>query len=388
MVDFNVGVVVAAAGSGTRLGGSVPKQYHRILDKPLMFYPLETFLDNLWVTRVALVVDNVEKVKAMLQECGCSNIQKVTVVKGENTRHRSIRAGLLELHKQFADELRVVVVHDGVRPLVPHSLLRELVLGADKHGAAGAVRPLVSTVLRSGQDGFLVDSLDRSLHVASETPQAFQLSVLLSAYNKCSEEDLDHGTECLHLTLKHCGIKAKLVQGSEDLWKVTHRKDLLLATTAIKQKGNNVCIIAAEKTAVISQLLDSVGSVANAVRHIVSTVCSSDVDNLTYNTVIVFHEQEIQQDTHLVDFASMLDTDKLGLIIHVIDNASVEGMQGMSVYNLQRSGRSMAHHYEKLRKGVVIIHCISGSDDTQLVDLLTTLVKADPQTFSGQTLFI
>lgn len=77
-----------------------------------------------------------------------------------------------------------------------------------------------------------------------------------------------------------------------------------------------------------------------------------------------------------------------GLIIHVIDNANVEGMQAMSVYNLHRSGRSMAHHYEKLRKGVVIIHSISCSEDTQLVDLLTTLVQADPLTFSGQTLFI
>lgn len=82
------------------------------------------------------------------------------------------------------DELRVVVVHDGVRPLVPPALTQELVLCAEQHGAAGAVRPLVSTVLRSSQESFLVESLDRSIHVASETPQAFQLSILWSAYNK------------------------------------------------------------------------------------------------------------------------------------------------------------------------------------------------------------
>lgn len=78
-----------------------------------------------------------------------------------------------------------------------------------------------------------------------------------------------------------------------------------------------------------------------------------------------------------------------GLIIHVIDNASVEGLQAMSVYSLSRSGRSMAHRYEKLRKGVVVVHCVlSGDNDSQLIDLLTSLLQADPLTFSGQTLFV
>lgn len=80
--------------------------------------------------------------------------------------------------------MNVVVVHDGARPIVPQSLVMELVRGAEQHGAAGAVRPLVSTVLRVTSDSFLADSLDRSLHVASETPQAFQLEILTMAYNK------------------------------------------------------------------------------------------------------------------------------------------------------------------------------------------------------------
>lgn len=69
-----------------------------------MFYALEGFLNIKWVTRIALVVDNPEKVVPMLQEYGFSNTQKVTVVKGELTRHRSIKAGLQELHKKFSGE--------------------------------------------------------------------------------------------------------------------------------------------------------------------------------------------------------------------------------------------------------------------------------------------
>ncbi|XP_054290895.1 D-ribitol-5-phosphate cytidylyltransferase-like [Macrosteles quadrilineatus] len=390
MSDLKVGVVIPAAGRGTRLGGPVSKQYRKILDKPLLMYSLEAFLDITWINKIILVVDSMEKVQAMLQEFGYETSPRIVLVKGRETRHRSIKAGVLELQKQFSDEVNVVVVHDGARPIVPPSLVMELVRGAEQHGAAGAVRPLVSTVLRVTSDSFLADSLDRSLHVASETPQAFQLEILTMAYNKCSEEDLNHGTECLALVLKYCGTKAKLIPGPEDLWKVTHKQDLYLAAVTIKRKNNNVCIISTEKNAIINTLVDSLNiSAAQTVRHVVSPedTDSNNTDQHTFNIVICFHQQEIQ-DTQLVDFAPMLDTVNQGLIIHVIWNASVEGLQTKSVYSLQKSGRSMSHHYDKLRKGVVVIHCISGNEESQLISLLTTLVQADPLTFSGQTLFI
>lgn len=80
--------------------------------------------------------------------------------------------------------LKVVIVHDAARPLVPSELVEELVVAAEEHGAAGAIRPLISTVLQANSDGFLDHSLDRCKHVSSETPQAFQFDILTSAYNK------------------------------------------------------------------------------------------------------------------------------------------------------------------------------------------------------------
>lgn len=78
----------------------------------------------------------------------------------------------------------MVIVHDAARPLVPSELVEELVVAAEAHGVAGAIRPLVSTVLQTNSDGFLDHSLDRSKHVSSEMPQAFQFDILTSAYNK------------------------------------------------------------------------------------------------------------------------------------------------------------------------------------------------------------
>lgn len=65
-----------------------------------MLYALEEFLNINWISRVALVVDSPERVQVILQESGCGS-QRVVIVKGEVTRHRSIKAGLLELQKQF-----------------------------------------------------------------------------------------------------------------------------------------------------------------------------------------------------------------------------------------------------------------------------------------------
>lgn len=152
------------------------------------------------------MVDDPRNVEALLQE---SNCHKVLVVQGESTRHRSIRAGLQALTKRgivdsitlfylstnfyfylslcdfcLESELRVVIVHDAVRPIVPEDLVEQLVRAADENGAAGAVCPLISTVLSAGCDGSLQTALDRKSHLASETPQAFVTNVLVSSYNK------------------------------------------------------------------------------------------------------------------------------------------------------------------------------------------------------------
>lgn len=114
---------------------------------------------------------------------------------GRATRHRSIRVGLSALSD---DPPEVVVIHDGVRPLVPLPTLRQVVTAAAERGAAGAVRPLVSTVLRpaaapkaskqqksAGGHEVLQESLVRNDFRNSEMPQAFRYPVITQAYDRC-----------------------------------------------------------------------------------------------------------------------------------------------------------------------------------------------------------
>ncbi|CAB4039501.1 Hypothetical predicted protein, partial [Paramuricea clavata] len=75
-----------------------------------------------------------------------------------------------------------------------------------------------------------------SKFVASEMPQAFQYDVILNAYRKCTQDDFDFGTECLHLAFKYSSVRAFLIDGPDYLWKVTYKKDIFAAEGIIKER--------------------------------------------------------------------------------------------------------------------------------------------------------
>ncbi|XP_078618103.1 D-ribitol-5-phosphate cytidylyltransferase-like [Branchiostoma floridae x Branchiostoma japonicum] len=242
-VDFPVSVVLPAAGSGERMGLSTPKQFCSVLGRPLLYYTLQAFLSVGWVREIIVVVsqDWLQETSEILQHFPTPSRSKVTVVAGASTRHRSIWNGL----KAVGTDTDVVVLHDAVRPLVEEDYLRRIVLAAEEHGAAGAVRPLISTVVSPTKtDGMLDHSLDRSQYQASEMPQAFRYPAIMEAYQKCSDHDLDFGTECLHLVQKYAGVSAKLLLGPSSLWKVTLRKDLYAIEGVLKEElWKNVVIL-------------------------------------------------------------------------------------------------------------------------------------------------
>ncbi|XP_070175424.1 uncharacterized protein [Littorina saxatilis] len=194
-----------------------------------------------WIQSIVISTSkrHVEELRELVSRYG---FDKVVVVEGGSTRHRSIHAGVKTLQQVCAD-VEVVVIHDAVRPFVAQHMLEKIVKAAHCHGAAGVCRPLVSTVIARDADQRLMESLDRSRYYNSEMPQAFQLPVISNAYSKCTSDDFDHGTECLLLAMKYSGVHAKIVDGSADLWKVTYKKDLSAAEAVIKERLTRVAVI-------------------------------------------------------------------------------------------------------------------------------------------------
>lgn len=105
--------------------------------------------------------------------------------------------------------------------------------------------PLVSTVIARDEQNTMTESLDRRRYVASEMPQAFRASVITSAYDQCTLEDYEHGTECLLLAMKYAGVRATILDGSPDLWKVTYKKDLYAVEGLMKEYTMRVQLQAA-----------------------------------------------------------------------------------------------------------------------------------------------
>ncbi|KAM5302967.1 D-ribitol-5-phosphate cytidylyltransferase [Glossophaga mutica] len=242
-----VAAVLPAGGSGERMGVPTPKQFCPILERPLISYTLQALERACWIKDIVVAVtgENMEAMKGIIRRY---QHKRISLVEAGVTRHRSIFNGLKALAQDQPDSKlskpEVVIIHDAVRPFVEEDVLFKVAAAAKEHGAAGAIRPLVSTVISPSPDGCLDHSLERARHRASEMPQAFLYEVIYAAYQQCSDYDLEFGTECLQLALKYCHVKAKLVEGSPDLWKVTYKRDLYAAESIIKERiSQQMCIV-------------------------------------------------------------------------------------------------------------------------------------------------
>ncbi|XP_025146713.3 D-ribitol-5-phosphate cytidylyltransferase isoform X1 [Bubalus bubalis] len=242
-----VAAVLPAGGSGERMGVPTPKQFCPILERPLISYTLQALERVSWIKDIIVAVtgENMETMKGIIQRY---QHKRISLVEAGVTRHRSIFNGLKALAEDQPNcrlsKPEVVIIHDAVRPFVEEDVLLKVVTAAQEHGASGAIRPLVSTVISPSADSYLDHSLERARYRASEMPQAFLFDVIYEAYQQCSDYDLEFGTECLHLALKYSHIKAKLVEGSPDLWKVTYKRDLYAAESIIKERiSQKVCVV-------------------------------------------------------------------------------------------------------------------------------------------------
>ncbi|XP_053289325.1 D-ribitol-5-phosphate cytidylyltransferase isoform X2 [Pleuronectes platessa] len=289
-VDFPVSVVLPAGGTGERTGLSTPKQFCSVLGRPLISVTVQAFERVSWIQSVVVVVAK-ENMELMMDIVQRFQHRKVRVVAGGSTRHRSICKGVLALGEEEEEEEeeegeeerpKVVIIHDAVRPFVEEDFLYKIAMAAKEHGASGAIRPLVSTVIATTSEGFLDHSLERGRYRASEMPQGFTYSVIHRAYQRCTESDLEFGTECLHLALQYCGTNAKLIEGPPTLWKVTYKRDLAAAESIIKESlSGSACVIVGGSAGAVT-LADALQEAAAALDLELDVVSDLTGDNGRY----------------------------------------------------------------------------------------------------------
>jgi 2-C-methyl-D-erythritol 4-phosphate cytidylyltransferase len=213
----SVWAVLAAAGSGDRLGAERPKAFVRLGDRPLLGESLERLDDSEWVDAIVVAAPPgwEEPTILLAEELGCSKVS--ACVAGGATRGESVRLALAEV----PDDAAVVLVHDAARPLLDDAVV-ERVVTALNEGWDGAVPvlPVADTIKRVEGDR-VVETLDRDELRAVQTPQAFVAQVLRDA---CSG-DVSSASDCSSL-VEARGGRVKVVEGDPRLLKVTDAADL------------------------------------------------------------------------------------------------------------------------------------------------------------------
>jgi 2-C-methyl-D-erythritol 4-phosphate cytidylyltransferase len=214
-------VIIPAAGSGTRIGGDVPKQFRTFRGRTILQHVVDRFLAEDEVTRIVVPVSN-DWLSRMQQELSGDRVE---VVAGGETRQESVRRGLLAAE---GSEFDVVAVHDAVRPFFTVESFHAAVDAAHHDGAALLAIPVTDTI-HGVHDGTIAATLDRRDLVAAQTPQCFRPQLLREVLERAAAEGIE-GTDEAGLAARY-GFTVRVVPGDPGNFKITRPEDLEAAQT-------------------------------------------------------------------------------------------------------------------------------------------------------------
>ena len=219
-------LVLVAAGSGSRMGGTLPKQYLVLEGKPILVHTLDKFLSFDPDMEVVVVV--AEKHRPLWRSMVTPHIHRsgIQLVSGGTTRFHSVRMGLERI-----GEDRIVGIHDAVRPLVSLETLERSYAMAEKTGGAIPVTDMDESIRRIQAEGSSV-VMDRSQFKRVQTPQVFRSELIKEAYRKADHAEF---TDDASVYEAYVG-PISLVEGNRQNIKITTPMDVKLASLLIPKE--------------------------------------------------------------------------------------------------------------------------------------------------------
>ncbi len=225
--------VILLAGSGTRFGGNVPKQFVDVDGHPLCFYAINCFERSPQIDEIILVTQKEYSfaLSGIVQNCGFKKVK--SIVLGGKTRQESSKNALEYLHTIAKDD-DIVLIHDGARPLVDEDIIDANIKCAKEFGACLTAIISNDTIVMS-ENGDNIESVPpRKFAFLAQTPQTFTLQTIYNAHAQAPKNE--SFTDDSQVVLKS-GHVVKIVLGNNKLHKVTTFDDLALIKTYIR-RGN------------------------------------------------------------------------------------------------------------------------------------------------------
>lgn len=226
---MNIAIIIAG-GSGHRMGQDIPKQFINIYDKPVLIYTLEGFQNHPMIDEIVVVCiagwENV--VKAYTRQFNITKL--VDIVPGGKSGQESIRNGVFSLESK-AQEDDILIIHDGIRPLVEPSVLSDVISVCQRYGNAVTSMPYNEQifVVDENQPETTTKYIPRETLRRVSTPQAYKFGLLDAKYHEAFEKGIGiYGSSYTNTMMVELGVRLHLASGSDKNIKLTTKDDLEL----------------------------------------------------------------------------------------------------------------------------------------------------------------
>jgi len=213
--------LLVAAGSGTRAGGGIPKQYRHLGGKAVLAHAID-HLRRAGAAEIRIVIGPGQE--ALYEEAIGDGALPVPILGGAE-RRESVRNGLEALAADGGADL--VLIHDAARPFLPRAVVGRLVEALDTRPGAVPALPAVDTLARGGAQ--LGDVVDRAGLLRIQTPQAFRFDAILAAHRAWTGGDATDDAQIA----RAAGMEVAVVAGSPALEKLTREEDFARAETLL-----------------------------------------------------------------------------------------------------------------------------------------------------------
>ncbi len=207
--------LIMAAGTGTRVGGDLPKQFCQLGGKAVVVHSIDMFLAHPLIDSVYVVIGE-GQAHLLAKAIGDRVIGGVVI--GGAERHNSVYSGLKAI-----GSARRVLIHDAARPLLPSAVIDRLLNALDTSDGAAPVLPVVDTLARVGEQ--LGETVDRETLVRVQTPQAFVFDAMMTSHRVWNGGVATDDAQMA----RAAGFRVAIVEGDSMLDKITHPADYSVA---------------------------------------------------------------------------------------------------------------------------------------------------------------
>ncbi|MGI6007473.1 MAG: IspD/TarI family cytidylyltransferase [Ruminococcus sp.] len=235
---MNVALILAG-GSGQRMKQDIPKQFIPVWDKPVIIYTLEAFQHHDKIDAIEVVcLDGWHDVlRAYAKQYNITKLRWITG--GGATGQESIRNGVENLKGRCGDE-DIVVIHDGIRPLVDVSVLTDVIETCEKYGNGVTAMPYNEQIFKIRDDHSTCEYIPREQIRRVATPQAYTFGKLVWAYERAFSEKIGiYGSSYTNTMMVDLGEVLYFSRGSDRNIKITTMDDLELFKAYLKMEEDS-----------------------------------------------------------------------------------------------------------------------------------------------------